>query len=81
LIDLCNTTVNYHQQKQRLNQNHHRISPNASQQHISTPSRLQSVPTLPPINTTKQRNEQKYNLSNTNEKNYQPILTELRKKN
>jgi hypothetical protein len=80
MIDLYNTAVNHHQQKQRLNQNNHSASPNASQQNVSTSSRLKSIPILPPINTTKQRNEQEYNLSNTNEKNYQPILTELRKK-
>jgi len=55
-------------------------SPNVSQQHFSTSSQLQSISTFPPINTSKQRNEQEYELSNTNEKNHQPIITESRKK-
>jgi hypothetical protein len=74
MLDLCTTATSYHQQRQRANQNYHSTSPNVSQQHLSTSSRLQSIPTLPFINTSKQRNNQ---LSNTNQKR---IIPESKKK-
>jgi hypothetical protein len=61
MIDLYNTAVGYHQQKQHSNQNYHPTSPNVSQLPIrnnNIPSRLQSVPTLPPITIPKHRNDE-----------------------
>jgi len=81
MLDLYNTAINYHQQKQGFSRNsHHPISSNVSPQNLSTSSRLQSIPTLPLIHISKQRNGQEYELSNRNEKSYQSIITEARKK-
>lgn len=82
MLDLYNTANNYHQQKQRLNSKYHPTSPNISQQQqlVSTPSRLQVVPTLPPINTFKQRNEQEFNFLNTDDTNSPSIVSESKKK-
>jgi len=90
ILDIYNTAAIYHRQQQRSNRNYHPISPNVSRQDRSTSSRLQSVPTLPPLNSAKQQNhelsnasiqnEQEYKLLNTNKEqisNDQPIIDEL----
>lgn len=70
MLGLYNTAANHHhqQRKQRSNQNYY------------STSRLPLIPTLPPINNSKGRNEQEKNLLNANEKIRQSFLSESRKK-
>ena len=74
MVNIFNTTLNHHQKKQRSKQNYHPTSPNISRQHPFTSSRLQSVPILPSINTSKQRNNE---ILKRNEKQ---IITKSKKK-
>jgi hypothetical protein len=73
-VNVFNTTVNHHQKKQSSKQNYHPTSTNILRQHPVPSSRVQSVSTLPCINTSKQRNNE---LLNTSEKQ---IITKSKKK-
>ena len=80
MLDLYNTAVNYHQQKQPLKVNQDVTSSNTSKQRVPTANRTQSTTVLPPINSTKQRKEHELHLLNTQETDRQSLITGLRKK-
>ncbi|CAF1216144.1 unnamed protein product [Rotaria sp. Silwood1] len=92
MLELYNTALNY-QHRQRSNQNYQLALSNIPPQNLATVSGSQLIPTLPPINTSKEQHDELSNpsiptkqtskLSNRNEKqisNHQSINVESRKK-
>ncbi|CAF3979629.1 unnamed protein product [Rotaria sp. Silwood2] len=95
MLELYNTALNYHQHKQHSNQNYQLTLSNIPPPNLSIVSGSQLIPTLPPINTSKEQHdelsnpsinnkEEEYKLLNKNQKqisNHQSINVESRKKN
>ncbi|CAF0825608.1 unnamed protein product [Rotaria sordida] len=70
ILDLYKTALNYHQHKQRSNQNYQSTLSHISPQNLSIVSGSQLIPTLPPINTSKEQHDQLSNSFLHNKQQY-----------